>query len=115
MRQIDVEDIILNYDPEFPQARFMLARSGAPRDGFRVPSRWPEASKPVAMPNDPAPSPTDDFSRFNGYDAVCGTRGLYDGCERNHKLGCYRQDVQRRSRNHGKEIKQKKYSNSDGS
>ena len=74
MKHLDVDDIILNYDPEFPQARFLSAGpEGALKSSTgRLPSAvpWPEASKPVAMPTDPAPSPTDDFSRFSGYDAV---------------------------------------------
>ena len=75
--KIDVEDIILNYDPEFPQPRFVTAglvgalRSSTGRLPGAVP--WPEASKPVATPLDPLPSPTDDLSRFRGYDAVVVT------------------------------------------
>lgn len=77
MKHVDVDDIILNYDPEFPQARFLSAElKGALKSSTgRLPSAvpWPEASKPVAVPLDPAPSPTDDLSRFKGYDAVVVT------------------------------------------
>lgn len=77
MKPVDVEDIILNYDPEFPQERFLSAGlAGALKSSTgRLPSPvpWPETSKPIAMPIDPAPSPQDDLSRFKGYDAVVVT------------------------------------------
>src|SRR3984957_4964346 len=77
MKPVDVEDIILNYDPEFPQERFLsMGLAGALKSSTgRLPSPvpWPETSKPVAVPLDPAPSPQDDLSRFKGYDAVVVT------------------------------------------
>jgi hypothetical protein len=74
---LSVEDLFLNYDPEFPQARFLAA--GVPgslkSSTGRLPSAvpWPEESKPVAVPLNPAPAETDDLSRFHGYDAVVVT------------------------------------------
>ena len=74
---IDVEDIYLNYDPEFPQARFLAAgyeaaiRSSTGRLPGTVP--WPEASKPTAAPLAKLPAETDDLTRFAGYDAVVVT------------------------------------------
>jgi C1A family cysteine protease/nucleoside phosphorylase len=77
MKPVDVEDIVLNYDPEFPQERFLsMGLAGALKSSTgRLPSPvpWPETSKPVAVPLDPAPSPQDDLSRFKGYDAVVVT------------------------------------------
>jgi nucleoside phosphorylase len=76
-RGLDVDDIILNYDPEQPQQRFIAAGlEGALRSATgRLPSvvPWPEASRPIAMPLDPAPSEDDDLSRFKGYEAVVVT------------------------------------------
>jgi nucleoside phosphorylase len=73
-KAINVDDLVLNYDPEFPQQRFLdmgLAAAMKSSTG-RLPSvpPWPAASKPTAVPLDPAPAPTDDLSRFHGYDAV---------------------------------------------
>jgi nucleoside phosphorylase len=74
---IDVEDLYLNYDPEFPQARFLAAgyeaaiRSSTGRLPGTVP--WPEASKPTAAPLAKLPAETDDLTRFAGYDAVVVT------------------------------------------
>jgi nucleoside phosphorylase len=74
---IDVEDIYLNYDPEFPQERFLAAgyeaaiRSSTGRLPGTVP--WPEASKPTAAPLAKLPAETDDLTRFAGYDAVVVT------------------------------------------
>jgi nucleoside phosphorylase len=74
---VNVEDLILNYDPEFPQQRFVDAGvAGALKSSTgRLPSTvpWPEASKPTAVPLNPAPLETDDLSRFHGYDAVIVT------------------------------------------
>jgi hypothetical protein len=71
-----IEDIILNYDPEFPQERFVAAGlEGALRSSTgRLPSTvpWPDASKPVAVPID-SPSETDDLTKFRGYDPVVVT------------------------------------------
>lgn len=75
--RLDVEDIILNYDPEFPQARFVAAglEAALKSSTGRLPSPvpWPDAAKPIAVPLDPAPPETDDLSKFHGYDAVVVT------------------------------------------
>ncbi|MGO9604208.1 MAG: hypothetical protein ACLQAT_12565 [Candidatus Binataceae bacterium] len=74
---LQVEDLILNYDPEFPQARFLSAGvEGALRSSTgRLPSTvaWPDASKPIPLPLDPPPREADDLTRFRGYDAVVVT------------------------------------------
>jgi nucleoside phosphorylase len=76
-RLVDVEDLVLNYDPESPQKRFLESGvegaflSAADRLPKAVP--WPSASRPSAAPLDPAPSESDDLSRFHGYDAVVVT------------------------------------------
>ena len=76
-RRVDVEDIILNYDPEHPQPRFMAAGLEAAfySSTGRLPSAvpWPEHARPVAVPLSPAPSETDSLTRFRGYDAVVVT------------------------------------------
>jgi hypothetical protein len=73
----DVDDLILNYDPEFPQARFLSAGIAAAFKSStgRLPSvvPWPETSKPIAVPLEPAPAVSDDLSKFHGYDAVVVT------------------------------------------
>jgi nucleoside phosphorylase len=77
MPKLDVDDLILNYDPEFPQQRFLDAgleaalRSSTGRLPSAVP--WPDASRPVATPLDPPPKPNDDLARFHGYDAIVVT------------------------------------------
>jgi hypothetical protein len=75
--RIDVDDLILNYDPEFPQERFLTAGlAGALKSSTgRLPSvvPWPDGSAPTAKPLNPPPAPTDDLSRFAGYDAVVVT------------------------------------------
>ena len=74
---LDVEDIILNYDPEFPQQRFLSAglEAALKSSTGRLPSvvPWPDASRPIAAPLDPAPSETDDLTKFRGYEAVVVT------------------------------------------
>jgi C1A family cysteine protease/nucleoside phosphorylase len=74
---MDVEDLILNYDPEFPAPRFVAARLEAALKSStgRLPSTppWPPASKPIAVPLDPPPAATADLTAFHGYDAVVVT------------------------------------------
>jgi nucleoside phosphorylase len=77
MRTLDLEDIRLNYDPEHPQPRFIAGglEAASKSSTGRLPSvvPWPAASKPTAVPLDPAPAETDDLTRFKGYDAVVVT------------------------------------------
>lgn len=72
-----VEDLRLNYDPEFPQERFRTAglEAALKSSTGRLPSTvpWPDASKPIAAPLAKAPAATDDLSKFAGYDAVVVT------------------------------------------
>jgi nucleoside phosphorylase len=77
MSQIDVQDLILNFDPAAPQARFRELGVGAalaplssalPR---MVP--WPAGAAPTPAPLATSPKPDDDLSRFAGYDAVVVT------------------------------------------
>jgi len=73
----NVADLVLNYDPEFPQERFRAAgleialRSSTGRLPSTVP--WPANSAPTAAPLLPPPDESDDLSRFRGYDAVVVT------------------------------------------
>jgi nucleoside phosphorylase len=75
--RLDVDDLVLNYDPEFPQARFLSAgleaalRSSTGRLPSPVP--WPEESKPAPAPINPPPAENDDLTKFRGYDAVIVT------------------------------------------
>lgn len=73
----EVDDLVLNYDPEFPQRRFQetaAAAAGKSATG-RLPSPvpWPDRRGPHAAPLSPAPAETDNLSRFRGYDAVVVT------------------------------------------
>ena len=76
-RQPSVEDLVLNYDPEFPQARFQAAgieaalRSSTGRLPSPVP--WPESAKPVPQPLPKAPPETADLTRFRNYEAIIVT------------------------------------------
>jgi len=74
---IDVADIILNFDPAAPHARFRTAGLEAafapaatmlPR---AVP--WPAGAAPTPAPLTVAPAPTADLTKFHGYDAVVVT------------------------------------------
>jgi hypothetical protein len=70
-----VGDLVLNYNPEEPQARFKSAGvKGAcvPKASDRLPSPvpWPSGRAPASSPLHPAPAETDDLSKFRGYDAV---------------------------------------------
>jgi Phosphorylase superfamily len=73
----DVDDLILNYDPEAPQKRFLAAglEAALASASQRLPSAvpWPTAGKPVPAPLNPAPAESDDLSKFHGYDAIVVT------------------------------------------
>jgi len=77
LHHIDVEDLRLNYNPESPQARFKEAGVEAAflSESERLPGMvpWPAATKPTPAPLHPAPSESDDLSKFKGYDAVVVT------------------------------------------
>jgi nucleoside phosphorylase len=75
-KKFDIDDLILNYDPEAPPKRFAgfgLEAMTAPFDA-RVPRSvpWPQ-SPPTATPLTPAPAEADSLARFAGYDAVVMT------------------------------------------
>jgi nucleoside phosphorylase len=75
-KPIDIDDLILNYDPEAPQQRFVEAglKAALLEHWERLPSPvpWPK-SPPTATPLDHPPAETDDLSRFAGYDAIVMT------------------------------------------
>jgi nucleoside phosphorylase len=74
---LDVDDIILNFDPAKPHARFRAM--GLPADILvaeaALPSRlpWPSGAAPTPAPLAKAPSESADLSQFNGYDVVAVT------------------------------------------
>jgi nucleoside phosphorylase len=76
-QHVDVEDLVLNYDPEFPQERFRAAglRGALKSTTGRLPSvvPWPQGRAPVAVALPAPPAETDDLGRFGGYDAVVVT------------------------------------------
>ena len=74
---LDVDDIILNFDPARPHARFRAM--GLPEDILAaeaaLPSSppWPTGAAPTPVPLAKAPPDSDDLSRFKGYEAVVVT------------------------------------------
>jgi nucleoside phosphorylase len=78
---LNVDDIILNYDPAAPQLRFHEAGLDAALEGGSLPRAvpWPKGAAPTAAPLTPAPSPNDDLTRFAGYDAVIITWTAAEG------------------------------------
>jgi len=74
---LNVDDIILNFDPAAPHSRFRAAGLDAALApaGAALPQAvpWPAGTAPTPAPLVPAPVETDDLSRFNGYDAVVVT------------------------------------------
>ena len=76
-RSLDVDDIILNFDPAAPSKRFKTAGLEAAllTVGAALPHAipWPAGTAPKPAPLATAPAATDDLSRFRGYDAVVVT------------------------------------------
>lgn len=74
--EIDIDDLILNYDPEIPPPRFkglgLEAMTASFDERLPRPVPWPRSS-PTATPLDPPPAETDNLARFAGYDAVVMT------------------------------------------
>jgi nucleoside phosphorylase len=72
---MDVDDIILNYDPANPHQRFHAMGLPAVSVGGALPHAvpWPSGAAPKAAPLAKAPNATDDLTRFAGYDAVIVT------------------------------------------
>jgi hypothetical protein len=77
MSSLSFADVRLNYDPAAPQQRFRDAGLEAaflsPSEQLPKAPTWPEGGAPQAVPLTPAPSETDDLTRFRGYDAVVVT------------------------------------------
>src|SRR5579872_4096970 len=75
--RLDIDDLILNYDPEFPHQRFLAAGLPAALKSStgRLPSAvpWPEGHAPAAVELPAPPAESDDLGRFAGYDAVVVT------------------------------------------
>ena len=75
-REFDIDDVILNYDPEQPPKRFLgvgLEAVTASLDSrLPRPVLWPK-SPPTAVPLSPPPAETDSLARFAGYEAVVMT------------------------------------------
>jgi nucleoside phosphorylase len=73
----DIDDIILNFDPAAPQARFRVPQlQGAivtPAAALPQAVPWPAGAAPTPAPLGSPPAETDDLSRFFGYDAVVVT------------------------------------------
>jgi hypothetical protein len=76
MGGVDVEDLVLNFNPEAPHERFKAAGveaaflTAAERLPVAVP--WPnDPPKPAPLPHTPAE--TDDLAKFRGYDAIVMT------------------------------------------
>ena len=75
--RLDVDDIILNFDPAKPHARFRAM--GLPADilveSAALPTQvpWPAGAAPRPAPLAKAPPESADLSRFKGYDAVVVT------------------------------------------
>jgi nucleoside phosphorylase len=77
MAKLSFSDVRLNYDPSAPQQRFRAAglEAAFTNPSAQLPSTppWPAGGVPTAISLTPAPSATDDLSRFKGYDAVVVT------------------------------------------
>jgi hypothetical protein len=74
---LDVDDIILNFDPAAPQQRFRAAglEAALAPASAALPAAipWPAGAVPKPAPLAAAPAATDDLTRFHGYDAVVVT------------------------------------------
>jgi len=75
---MDIDDIILNYDPANAHRRFRTGGLPAEREGGALPHTLPCAggAVPKPAPLETAPKPTDDLTRFAGDDAVIVNCGL---------------------------------------
>ncbi len=74
---LNVDDIILNFDPAAPQHRFRTAGLDAALApvGAALPHAipWPAGAAPTPAPLAKTPAETNDLSHFHGYDAVVVT------------------------------------------
>ena len=76
-RAITYADVRLNYDPSAPQQRYrdagLEAASEDPATLLPTVPQWPTDGAPKPISLSPVPQPTDDLTRFKGYDAVIVT------------------------------------------
>lgn len=76
-RNIDVDDLILNFDPAAPQTRFLRGEFGPALRTLEsalpraVP--WPSGLAPIPSPLASPPAEKDNLEKFKGYDAVVVT------------------------------------------
>jgi nucleoside phosphorylase len=70
---LDVDDIILNFDPAAPHARFRAAGPELLEAALPRAVPWPAGTAPAGAPLATPPAATDDLARFKGYDAVVVT------------------------------------------
>jgi len=77
MPSIDVDDLILNFDPAAPKARFSAAHLGSALVSAEaaLPQEipWPMGAAPTPAPLGTGPAETADLSKFHDYDAVIVT------------------------------------------
>ena len=77
MAQLSYSDVRLNYDPSAPQQRYrdmgLEAAFANPSAQLPTAPQWPVGAAPAPITLTPVPVPTDDLSRFKGYDAVVVT------------------------------------------
>ena len=77
MPKLSFSDVRLNYDPSEPQQRFRDAglEAAFAKPSAQLPSAppWPAGGAPQPISLTPIPTPSDDLSRFQGYDAVVVT------------------------------------------
>jgi hypothetical protein len=73
--RIDIDDVILNFDPAAPHRRFLTVGLdiAPPTAALPQPVPWPKGAEPRAAPLHRAPTATDSLARFRGYDAVVVT------------------------------------------
>ena len=77
VHSLDVDDVVLNFDPAEPHPRFRamgldpeILTAGA---ALPSPVPWPKNAAPTPAPLANDPKESDDLSRFKGYDAVVVT------------------------------------------
>ena len=72
---VDIDDIILNFDPADPHRRFLTVGLDIAPPTAALPQQvpWPAGAAPQRAPLHRAPAATDSLARFHGYDAVVVT------------------------------------------
>ncbi len=83
MPNFNFADVRLNYDPSAPQQRFrdagLEAAFASPASQLPNAPAWPADGAPKPIVLTPAPTESDDLSRFHGYDAVVVTWTAAEG------------------------------------